>query len=147
MTARLATAADLPDINKHLHLRGQVWAPEALKELLDTRHIAVVDPPAGFFWATLDESDRTLVHAGITFAKDDAQTRDLYKAALLEARKKWPEAATLKVSLDPARCQAQAYRGATEIARMEKKGQVDVWEEYEVKWTDLLAAVGVKAVR
>jgi hypothetical protein len=146
MPARLAKPEDAAYIDERLRSRKQVWASEAIAQaLVSDRYIMVVDPPLGFFWATLDETDKTLVHAGITFSNGtDAQIKGLYKAALLRAKVIWPQAKTLRALIDPAACSADAYRGATQLVGMPAVGQVERWQVREIKWANLLAAVGVK---
>jgi len=145
--ARLATIKDAAYIDERLRSRKQVWAWEAIENAITSeRYIFVVDPPLGCFWATLDENDKTLVHAGITISDGtDAGIRALYKAALLRAKVVWPRATTLRALIDPAACAADAHRGATQIVGMPAVDQVDRWQVLEIKWAALLKAVGVKA--
>ena len=144
--ARLATPPDAADIDRLLRSRKQVWAPEAIAQaIVSDRYIMVVNLPLGFFWATLDENDKTLVHAGITISDGtDAQIKGLYKAALLRAKVVWPQAAKLRVLDDPSICSAGAMRGITQIVGMPVVGQVDRWEVREIGWANLRAAVGVR---
>jgi len=146
MTARLAKPEDAAYIDERLRSRKQVWAPEAIaRAIVSDRYIMVIDPPLGFFWATVDETDKTLVHAGITISDGtDAQIKGLYKAALLRAKVVWPQAKTLRALIDPATCSADAYRGATQLVGMPTVSQVDRWQVLEIKWANLLAAVGVR---
>ena len=146
MTARLAKPEDAAYIDERLRSRKQVWAPEAIAQaIVSDRYIMVIDPPLGFFWATVDETDKTLVHAGITISDGtDAQIKGLYKAALLRAKVVWPQAKTLRALIDPAACSADAYRGATQLVGMPAVSQVERWQVYEIKWANLLTAVGVK---
>jgi len=144
MTARLAKPKDAAYIDARLKSRQQVWAPEGIAQaIVSNRYIWVVDPPLGCFWATLDETDPTLVHAGITISDGtDAQIKGLYKAALAEAAKRWLRADTLRALIDPTTCSADAQRGATTIVGMAAKAQVDRWQVLEIKWADLLKAAG-----
>jgi len=144
--ARLAKPEDAAYIKKLLDDQGQFRAPEAVAaSIVSPNEIWVVDPPLGLFWAYLDSEDKTLVHAGITFSGSVAQTKALYKAALLQAKVVWPQAITLRALIDPLSCSANAYQGATQIARMVDVYQAERWHTFEIKWPDLLAAVGVRA--
>jgi hypothetical protein len=143
---RLATIKDAAYIDERLRSRSQSWAPEAItRAIVSDRYIWVVDPPLGCFWATLDETDKTLVHAGITISDGtDAQIRGLYKAALLRAKVVWPQAATLDAMAN-ASCGADSIRAVTQIVGMAVVGQEGDWQRYRINWANLLAAVGVKA--
>lgn len=145
MTARLATEKDAAYIDERLQSRKQVWAPEAIAQaIVSDRYIMVVDSPLGFFWATLDENDKTLVHAGITISDNtDAQIKGLYKAALTQAAKVWPKWVNLDAMIDPASCGADAQRGATTIVGMTTASTVGRWQVLKRKRVDVEKAVGM----
>jgi len=147
MTARLAKPEDAAYIDERLRSRKQVWAPEAIAQaIVSDRYIMVVDPPLGFFWATVDETDKTLVHAGITISDGtDAQIKGLYKVALLRAKVVWPQWTDLDALIDPASCSADALRGATQVARMAVVGQIAQWQRYRATRAAIEKALGVRA--
>jgi hypothetical protein len=106
--------------------------------------IMVVDPPTGLFWVSLNEADKTIVHAGITISGSDAQTLALYKAAFVEGAIRWPKWAILRAQLDPSRCSAEALSGATQVARMPVVSTTASLTFYEKKRADVMKALGVK---
>ena len=144
--ARLAKPADAAYIKKLLDDRGQFRTPEAIiASIASSNEIWVVDPPLGLFWAYLDSEDRTLVHAGITFSGSVAQTKALYKVALLAAQVVWPQWTDLDALIDPTSCSAGAYQGATLVAGMTMVSQGERWQTFKRKRVDVEKAVGVRA--
>lgn len=116
--ARLAVITDLDYITERAATIGQLYSERWARELLtDKRCIVAVEPPTGYFWVQLSQ-DPTVVLAGFDIAEDDAQLIRLYKCALTEALKRWPQAAYLESHINPAWCQVAApYRAGT-IAKM-----------------------------
>jgi len=141
MAVRLATLADLAYVIERATSIGQRYSEERVRELVtDARYITTVDRPTGLFWAELVTP--TLVLAGISVAADDVQIKALYKAALVEAGTRWPQATTLEARLRVDWCKPQVVPWVTAIAKMPLVStEADGTRVYRMAWRDLLKAL------